>query len=642
MKKSVLRHLVRLLIVPAHHPSLLKAQYVALSRQLPLMYFVLLVNSWALAVTHIAAAPYWLTLLVPTLLTVVCGLRAINWWRVKAIPPTQTIVATLRRTNRLAPLIAGGFTSWSLALYPYGDAYNQAHVAFYMGITVIVCIFCLMHLRSSALIVAAVVDLAFIIFFAATGNPTFIATSINILLVSIAMLIVLQNNYRDFTNLIDVQEKTEELSNENLRLANRDSLTGLPNRRQFFKTLEGALAKATDEQRALAVGIIDLDGFKPVNDLYGHSTGDRLLVMVAQRLEGLASDKVHIARLGGDEFAAVITDPLSDEELDAFGQRACETLRAEFLLADVPIQISATVGIATFPRMAGSAIQLYEFADYALYQGKRYSPGTVCLFSERHFEELHSAVEVEQALRRANFDLEIYVLFQPIIDWSTRRTVAFEALARWQSPELGFVPPNRFIPVAERTGLINRLTLALLNQALRKACSWPSDIRLSFNLSAHDCGTYESVQRIKEVINASGFDPSRLDLEITETAIVQDVVQMKQAIEQFRGLGCGISMDDFGTGYSSLSQLHALPFTKLKIDRSFVTNIQDNPAGYKIVKSLIGLSQDMQLDCVIEGVETEEEMTVLADLGGTLVQGYLFSRPISFEDSVEWLKIKQT
>lgn len=638
MNKSLMGYLVKLLSVPEHHPGLLKAQYVALARQLPLMYFVLLVNSWVLAITHVAAAPYWLTLLVPTLLTVICGIRAINWWRVKAIPPTEAIVATLRRTNRLAPLIAGGFTLWSLALYPYGDAYSQAHVAFFMGITVIVCIFCLMHLRSSALIVTAVVDLAFIIFFAATGNPTFVATSINILLVSIAMLVVLQNNYRDFTNLIDVQEKTEELSNENLRLANKDSLTGLPNRRQFFNTLESALAEATRKRRSLAVGIIDLDGFKPVNDLYGHSTGDRLLAMVAQRLQGLASETVHIARLGGDEFAAVINDPLSDEELNMFGQRVCQALRAEFMLADVSIQIGATVGIATFPRMAGSAIQLYEFADYALYQGKRHSPGTVCLFSESHYEELHSAVEVEQALRRANFDLEIYVLFQPIIDWSTRTTVAFEALARWQSPELGFVPPNRFIPVAERTGLINRLSLALLNQALHKACSWPGEIRLSFNLSAHDCGTCESVQRIIDVIKGSGFNPSRLDLEITETAIVQDVVQMKQAIEQFRRLGCGISIDDFGTGYSSLSQLHALPFTKLKIDRSFVTNIQDNPAGYKIVKSLIGLSQDMQLDCIIEGVETQEEMAVLADLGGTLVQGYLFSRPISFEDSLEWLK----
>ena len=230
MNKSLMGYLVKLLSVPEHHPGLLKAQYVALARQLPLMYFVLLVNSWVLAITHVAAAPYWLTLLVPTLLTVICGIRAINWWRVKAIPPTEAIVATLRRTNRLAPLIAGGFTLWSLALYPYGDAYSQAHVAFFMGITVIVCIFCLMHLRSSALIVTAVVDLAFIIFFAATGNPTFIATSINILLVSIAMLVVLQNHYRDFTNLIDVQEKTEELSNENLRLANKDSLTGLPNR----------------------------------------------------------------------------------------------------------------------------------------------------------------------------------------------------------------------------------------------------------------------------------------------------------------------------------------------------------------------------------------------------------------------------
>ena len=199
-------------------------------------------------------------------------------------------------------------------------------------------------------------------------------------------------------------------------------------------------------------------------------------------------------------------------------------------------------------------------------------------------------------------------------------TVAFEALARWNSPELGRVAPGVFIPVAERTGLIGRLTIPLLGKALCEAQAWPEDIRLSFNLSALDCGSHDSVQQIIALIQASGFEPSRLDLEITETAIVQDIAQMQRAIIQFRQLGCGISLDDFGTGYSSLSQLHALSLTKLKIDRSFVAGIQHNPATFKIVKSLVGLTLDMGLECVIEGVETHEELAALTSLGCTQVR----------------------
>jgi len=627
-----------LVSVPQGNPRLLKAQYVALSGQLPLMYFILLVNTWAPAFTHLDSAPQWLTIAVPTFMTAVCSWRAHIWWRNRKNPGAEaSILATLKRTNQLVVFIATGFTAWSLALYPYGNSYAQAHVAFFMGITVIVCIFCLMHLRSAALITTLVVDVAFVVFFASTHNPTFIATSINILLVSAAMLIVLQNNYRDFTSLVNVQAQTEQLSNENLRLANLDSLTGLPNRRQFFTTLDDSASRALSHGSRLAVGILDLDGFKPVNDLYGHSVGDKVLVMVAQRLLELASETVHVARLGGDEFALVVEDNLDDEALQTFGRKACDLLRTEFMLAEMPIHIGATLGIATFPGSASNTVQLYEYADYALYQAKRSNPGTVCLFSANHYKQLHRDALTEQALRRADVEKEFYVLFQPILNSHSREAVAFEGLARWNSPELGQVSPGVFIPVAERTGLIGRLTIPLLGKALREAQAWPKDIRLSFNLSALDCGSHDSVQQIIALIQASAFEPSRLDLEITETAIVQDIAQMQRAIIQFRQLGCGISLDDFGTGYSSLSQLHALSLTKLKIDRSFVAGIQHNPATFKIVKSLVGLTLDMGLECVIEGVETQEELAALTSLGCTQVQGYLFSHPIPAEQALAWL-----
>ncbi|CAM3123244.1 GGDEF-domain containing protein [Pseudomonas floridensis] len=638
MLKNLLGALRTLMSVPTNNPRLLQAQYIALSRQLPLMYFVLLVNTWALAFTH-GTAPVWLTLLIPTLLTLVCGIRARMWLRtVNKLPSEALILATLRSTNGLAGIIAAAFAGWSLALYPYGDAYAQAHVAFFMGITVIVCIFCMMHLQPAALTTTVVVNAAFVVFFASTHNMTFIATAANIVLVSIGMLIILRYQYRDFTSLVNVQVQTERLSNENLLLANQDSLTGLPNRRQFFQTLDLAMSEALAKGSGLAVGVLDLDGFKPVNDLYGHRTGDQLLILVAERLREVVSDTVHVSRLGGDEFALVIKGEIGNEALLAFGKHLCERMHDNFELLDMPIQIGATFGIATYPATADNATQLFEYADYALYQGKNHNPGTACLFSAAHREQLHADGVTEQALRRANLETEFYVLFQPIMESCSRETVAFEALARWNSPELGAVSPAHFIPIAERIGMINRLTGPLLTHALQKAMSWPAPIRLSFNLSAHDCATCESVSLIVGIIENSGFDASRLDLEITETAVMQDIAQVQHAITQFRQLGCGISLDDFGTGYSSLSQLHALALTKLKIDRSFVTGVHDNPASYKIVKSLVALSMDMSLGCVIEGVETQEELDALATLGCTLVQGYFYSPPMSFEATLEWLE----
>lgn len=629
----------RMTAPPVDNPELLKAQYLALGRQLPLMYVILLVNTWALAATHMSTAPLWLTVGVPLGLTVVGLSRALMWWGLRGqVPTTPRIIHILTRTNRLSPVIAAAFAGWSLSLYPYGDSYAQAHVAFFMAITVIVCIFCMMHLRPAALIVTAVVNTAFVIFFASTRNPTFIATAVNIVLVSGAMLVVLQNHYRDFTSLVNMQARTARLSNENLRLANEDALTGLPNRRQFFGNLDSALQSAQREGQRLAVGILDLDGFKSVNDLYGHSVGDRLLIQVGQRLACLADAQTQVARLGGDEFALIFTDGRDDQALQAAGRAICVDLQVPFLLVDVPIQIGASLGIATYPDMAASATEIYEFADYALYQSKRHNTGGVCLFSPQQHEQLRRDGMTEQALRKADLETEFHVLFQPILDCVSGRTVAFEALARWTSPELGVVSPARFIPVAEHIGLISQLTLPLLRKALQAATAWPPSVRLAFNLSAHDCASPGSVQSILEVILDSGFDATRLDLEITETAIMQDIVQVQNAIGSFRRLGCGISLDDFGTGYSSLSQLHALALTKLKIDRSFVTDIHLKPASYKIVKSLIALSQDMALGCVVEGVETEAELAALRSLGCTWVQGYLFSVPIPFPQTMVWLE----
>ncbi|MGC4243849.1 MAG: EAL domain-containing protein [Herbaspirillum sp.] len=624
-------------------PELLIAQYRAFSGKMPMMYLILLINSWALAQTYYPLAPHWLSLYFPAMLTVLCVTRLIFWWRGRHVDPTPGMAAAaLKRTNFLATPIALSFSLWSVMLFPYGDSYAQAHVAFYMGITVICCIFCLMYLRSAALSVALIVNGIFTVFFLSTHIPTFVAAAMNVVLVTIGMLAIVNSHYNDFTRLIEAQVKTALLGNENLRLANLDSLTQIPNRRKFFAQLNEICTRATGNGQRFAVAILDLDGFKAVNDLYGHTHGDQLLVEVGQRLTAVCLDeRFHLARLGGDEFSIIIDADLSNEVLTEFGDRICAALRRPFVLYKATVQIAASVGVATFPDMAVDASSLYEHADYALYQGKRERRGTVTLFSEQDKAQIQRNANIEQALRLADFDRELSVFFQPIVCLDDCQPIAFEALARWHSAVKGSVAPMEFIPAAERMGIINQLSVILLKKALQAAASWPPSLRLSFNLSANDINTSEGMAQIVQVISSSGFNPARLDLEITETAVLQDLEKSRQLVTTLRQLGCGITLDDFGTGYASLSHLHALPLTRIKIDKSFVADIEHNAVSHKIVKSLLALTHDMQLACVVEGVETPAHLQSLRGLGAMYGQGYLFAVPLAADQVQPWLQAQE-
>jgi diguanylate cyclase (GGDEF)-like protein len=628
--------LLNFMSIRSDNADLLKAQYRAFTRQMPMMYFILISSTWALSITHMQSAPIWLTVGIPALFTLGCTLRIGFWWRTRnAEPGPDVAYAALVRTNRLAVGIPIAFTVWSFLLVPYGDAYAQSHVAFYMAITVISCIFCLMYVRSAAFIVTVIVNGAFIVFFITSRQPTFIAIAVNVALVCAGMMSILLTNYRNFERMVIAQQRTEALSNENLLLANIDSLTDLPNRRAFFAHLETEFQRAKAENTRLALGVIDLDGFKPVNDLYGHSAGDKLLIDVSRRLTtSLKASRAF--RLGGDEFAIVAPVAPDDTQLLANANAISEWLRAPYHLPEGTVHISASMGIAVFPNLASTLEQLFDRADYALYHAKRTRRGGAVLFDVEHEKQINIEARIEHLLKQANLENELSVMFQPIVNIDYGQTVGFEALARWHSPVLGCVSPAQFFSIAERAGIVGSLTRPLLKKALVFASEWEKSLRLSFNLSAHDLNTCEGVLSLIGIIESSGFDPWRLDLEITETAFAHDFEQIKLSVEMLRRLGCGISLDDFGTGYSSLTRLHALPLTKIKIDRSFVTDLHKRPASLKIVKSLLTLSRDMGLECVVEGVETPEELAALRGLGGTLVQGYLYSRPLSDKGAAEW------
>jgi diguanylate cyclase (GGDEF)-like protein len=627
--KSFATQLVREFSVPSGNPELVKAQFEVFSRQIPLMYSIVLVNAWALSFLFLGVAPAWLSVVIPMAFTVICGGRLYVWWRSRHVSPTYAEARkALVRTNQFAALMSVTITMWALALSYYGDQHLTNNIAFFMAITGVSVVVCLLHLRSAAFTVALVIAVPFIVRFSLDSSSSSIAMAINMLFVTAILLVVVAVQSGHFANAIDARTKLELANRENFRLANRDSLTGLNNRRRFFSQLEQVFEKAQSQGRCVAVGVLDLDGFKPVNDLYGHVVGDALLMEVGQRLTELADETVHVSRLGGDEFALIFLDCGDDAHLLQKGDELCAALRRPVALADVTVRISASMGLAVFPALADTALQLYERADYALYNGKRTRRGRATLFTNEHVMQIARSTRLEQVLRDADLKNEMSVFFQPIVDSQTGKAVAFEALARWTSPVLGEVSPGLFIPVAERAGLVSRLTRVLLEKALAAASGWPQDMRLSFNLSANDIGSSEGVVRIVGILSSSGFDPGRVDFEITETAMMYDFEQAKASIETLRQMGCGIALDDFGTGFSSLSQIHALPLTKIKIDRSFVSDIDETPASYKIVKSLVALSRDMGLDCVVEGVETKEELATLDKLGASLIQGYYFSAPV--------------
>lgn len=619
----------QLMSVRSDNRELLRAQLNALSRLVPLLYFILVANAWVLAATFWGQAPDWLSIYIAAVLSAVCGLRLVQWWRKKDVALTdQQAVRELRRTNRVAAVLGISFSAWAIALFPYGDAYAQANVGTFLTMAMLGSMLCLIHLRSAALIVALTVSVPFVAFFASVGIPALLSIAINVILVTTAVVVVILIQYRDFTRMVEAQKRTETLSNENLRLANLDSLTGLPNRRAFFAHLEGVLAVPSAGTR-IALGIIDLDGFKPINDLYGHAAGDKLLIEVARRMSSYRqAGALFMSRLGGDEFAFVLADAANDAALIEQGEALATLLRTPFALPEATVQISGSIGIAVYPEMAGTPELLFERADYALYNGKSIRRGGAILFSADHEARINSDARIEQALKCGALEQELSVVFQPIVDIRSRTTIGFEALARWDSAILGRVSPGEFIPVAERSGIICRLTRLLLGKALAAARHWPPGVRLSFNLSAHDLNSAEGVLAVVALIEGSGFAASLVDIEITETALIRDFEQAQRSVEMLRLLGCGISLDDFGVGYSNLSRLHALPLTKIKIDRSFVTGLHRSQTSLKIVRSLLALSRDMELDCVIEGVETDEEMAVLRQLGGLMVQGYIFSPPI--------------
>ena len=616
-------------------PELALAQHDALAPSLPLLYLILTSNALLLAVTHARTAPALLTMGLPGLFVVVSIAKTVQWSRRRREAVSGAVaLRRLRVTTWVAAVFSLVVTVWALALYPYGDAFAQCHVAFYMSITVVSCLFLLRHAPLAALATTLTVVLPFAGFFLASGHLVLQMLAVNLVTVAVGVTITLRAQFLDFRSLIgsrreliERQARLEQLNGENQALAHVDSLTGLPNRRRFMSVLDERLEVAAAAGTRLAVLLLDLDGFKAVNDVYGHTAGDALLAEAGRRLLALGHGSAIFARLGGDEFGAVLAGDPSDEAIASFGQLVCATVHGRYLGSQINVEVGGSAGIVAYPDGATSAELLFERADYALYHAKQTSRGHAVLFSSEHERMMRDAGRLAHALRQADVATEMGLAFQPIMDAVAGRVVGYEALARWTSPRIGPVPPDRFIPAAERLNLIGPLTVALLRKALAAAARWEPHLRIGFNLSALDLTSPETLDGIVAVIEASGVDPTRIDLEVTETTAMRDFAQAVAALERLRGTGAQIALDDFGTGYSSLSHVHQLRPDKIKIDRSFVADVLTSQRSRDIVRTSVELCRSLGSVCVVEGVETLEQARALRRLGCRLMQGYYYGRP---------------
>lgn len=411
-------------------------------------------------------------------------------------------------------------------------------------------------------------------------------------------------------------------------MAHHDVLTGLTNRAAITQRIDEAAARHRRWGDPFSILLLDLDRFKYVNDTLGHPAGDALLREVAARLKAALRETDVLGRLGGDEFAIIQTsEPDQHGAAASFAERIIEVLSRPFTIDGHEINIGTSVGIALAPEHAKDPDGLLKMADLALYRAKSSGRGNYCFFSTEMMEAAGARRELETELRRAIQNCELALHYQPIVSTRTRKISGVEALIRWQHPTKGMISPAQFIPVAEETGLIGSIGEWALSQACAEAAKWPDDIKIAVNLSPIQFRKANLGETVMSALARSGLPPSRLELEITETALIEQASECVPLLRQFKTLGIAIALDDFGTGYSSLSQLTMFPFDKIKIDKSFIRSMTKRADCAAIISATLTLANSLNIATTAEGVETEDQYRILRLAGVTSLQGYLFKRP---------------
>ncbi|MEM8723946.1 MAG: EAL domain-containing protein [Pseudomonadota bacterium] len=497
------------------------------------------------------------------------------------------------------------------------------------------------NFRQSALSIGFA-SLALISFFPRLDSATLSAFAFLTFGAALASLAIAFFLRKAVTKIADAKiEADEELEkarivSEDMRAKSlSDSLTMLPNRRAFFASLRQTMRLQDGKQSRdnIWLMLVDLDGFKTVNDIHGHLTGDQLLKQVAGRLELFAGEDIHVSRMGGDEFNMIFAGQVEEDAVRARCDVLLKLLAETYVIDGRHIRISCSVGCKLMDLSQSMRSQISQ-ADYALMVAKRQGRNCAVLFDDVHAQQAQARYEIEQALRCADLKTEIDLVFQPQIDLGSNAMVRAEALARWTSPHVGKIEPLQFIKIAEESGLITGITLVVVEKALSQLQAWPNPIPLSINLSGYDLISDPTIEQIIQLVEQHGTDPKLIEFEVTETAMMGDFDKATTNLNRLADLGFSIALDDFGTGYSNFSYLRALPIEKLKVDRSFIQDPSD-PMTEKILSSLAGMARILGVHCLLEGVEDEIELLMAKRIGAESVQGYYFGEPMNALDLLE-------
>ncbi|MBB3861784.1 diguanylate cyclase (GGDEF)-like protein [Novosphingobium hassiacum] len=612
--------------------SFTRAYVRSLSQRLPLLYIVVAIDCFLLAWRFRHLAPIWLTVVCPLALSLVSLWRGMHWM------PSRVKKRSLEKSRRdlammnwVGPVSAFLFGVWAMLLYPHGDEAAQSFTHYIVAITLFSGVLGLGHAPLTALRIAFAVSVPTTTQILFINHPNAVPVVMVQIFITGILLMLTSSHHRDFVRLELSRQQLErrerestKLARENLLQATVDPLTGALNRRAILSRLDDELARGYTGTAAAWLALIDLDGFKHVNDTYGHAAGDAVLAAVASRLATIARVD-SFGRLGGDEFALILDADLTEHDVRVAATDLSEALRAPVKHGSAILRLSGSIGVH---RVAGrSSSDCLERADAALYKAKKQGDGAVVVFSADDEAELQTRAAITRKFNDSNLETHIKLLYQPIIDAETGRISGFEAFARWSPDGRNWLTPSHFIALAEATGRTGELTRMVLTRALSECRAWEQGRTLSINLAPRDVMRAGTADALAAIVEAAGAPAGSIILEVTERALIDDPKRADAQLAAFRARGFRIALDDFGAGWSSLSQVHRLPLDMIKIDRGLSRALSTDPGARTLVQTIVSLAWQLGIDCTIKGVEDEAQAQTAKALGVRLMQGYHFGRP---------------
>ena len=617
--------------------ALVREQHRSLTRLMPVMYAVILgVMATLIGVFH-ATAPAWLVFHVPGFMSVVIVARLLYWIRARFNVESvalHTLAQQVRSVTILGTLLSFGFACVGILLMQYGDPTQQALAIVSIWVIAVASGLCLYSVPVAAVGVVLAATLPMSVAFMVSGHPIMTHLVPVFVLVSVLVIFMLRVIFRGFAEIInsraavqDAHQRTESAREQATAMAFTDALTGLGNRRRLDAEITNMRRDATDDACCM-VAMLDLDGFKPINDVHGHAVGDQVLIEVGRRLVNATGTDGFATRIGGDEFAVLANGIGTPQAAVSLAERLLRSLHPPFQIGSISVRVRASIGIDIYRGRGGEVLRVIDRADIALYHAKSLGRGEIVVFTDDLEKTAKERATLENELRAAIASRSFHIHYQPIVSVSTGELHGFEALARWSHPTLGPISPVVFINFAEQVGLIERLTDILLVEAATEAATWPEPLVLAFNLSGEQIAKESASRRILSILANCGLTPARLEAEVTETAVMRDVNAARLNLESLKSAGVTVALDDFGTGYSSLSQLRDLPLDVLKIDKSFMDPVLTDVRAADLVRAIVSMARVLNLTCVAEGIEDQAQLKQLNDVGCQYAQGYWMSRPV--------------